>query len=170
MLSEQRANRYESYGGLGLSMKTIDVLRKSDIFHYLDEDELKAVEKMCTRQVFEAGTIICKQDAEETNTYIIEDGLVSIILELGPRDKRQIQTAVNFECFGWSATIPPFRCAATAKTAEKTTVLVFKGKELRDLVNTNPTLCAKIAGGVAYVISQRLRTAFSQLMGVTYQD
>jgi hypothetical protein len=101
---------------------------------------------------------------------VIEDGLVSVLLELGPTDKRQIQAAANYECFGWSASIPPYRCVCTVKVLEKTKVLVFKGKDLRNLVYTNPKLCAEIAGGVAYVISQRLRAAFSQLMGVAYQD
>ena len=151
-------------------MERLEVLRRSDIFHYLEEDELRVVEKMCTPEVFEAGTIICKQDREEQNVYVIEEGLVSILLELGPTDKRQIQAASNFECIGWSATIPPFHCTATAKTLERTKVLVFNGKELRNLINTNPKLCAEIAGGVAYVISQRLRAAFTQLMGCTYQD
>ncbi len=108
-------------------MEAIEVLRKSDIFHYLEEGELKLVEKMCTPQVFEAGTIICKQNKEENNVYVIEDGLVSIILELGPTDKRQIQTAANFECFGWSATIPPFRCTATAKPWREQRCLPSKG-------------------------------------------
>lgn len=126
--------------------------------------------RMCTPMTFEAGTIICRQDVEQENIYVIEEGLVSIIIELGPTDRRQIQTATNFECFGWSATIPPFRCTSTAKALEKTKVLAFKGKELRNLVSTNPKLCAEIAGGVAYVISQRLRAAFTQLMGVAYQD
>jgi CRP-like cAMP-binding protein len=151
-------------------METIEILRRSDIFHYLEDDELKTVAKMCTPQVFEAGTVICKQDKEEEKVYVIGEGLVSILLELGPTDKRQIQTASNFECFGWSATIPPFRCAATAKALEKTRVLAFNGMELRNLIYTNPKLCAEVAGGVAYVISQRLRAAFTQLMGVAYQD
>lgn len=151
-------------------MEPIEVLRRSDVFHYLEEDELKEVVKMGTPQVFEAGTIICRQDKEEENVYVIEEGLVSILLELGPTERRQIQTAANFECFGWSATVPPFRCTSTAKAIEKTKVLAFKGMELRNLISTNPKLCAEIAGGVAYVISQRLRAAFSQLMGVTYQD
>ena len=151
-------------------MDKVEVLRRSDVFHYLDEDELRVVEKMCTSEVFEAGTIICKQDTEEEKIYVIEEGLVSILLELGPTDKRQIQAASNFECFGWSATIPPFHCAATVKALEKTKTLAFNGKELRNLIYTNPKLCAEIAGGVAYVISQRLRAAFTQLMGVTYQD
>jgi CRP-like cAMP-binding protein len=151
-------------------METIEVLRRSDIFHYLDDEELRIVAKMGSPKVFEAGTIICKQDKEGEYIYVIEEGLVSIILELGRTDKRQIQTAANFECFGWSATVPPFRCVATAKTLERTKVIAFNGMELRNLIYTNPKLCAEVAGGVAYVISERLRAAFTQLMGVTYQD
>ena len=151
-------------------MDKLEVLRKSDIFHYLDEEDLKAVAKMATEEVFEPGTIIFRQDKEAEKIYVVEDGLVSIILEMGPTDKRQIQSASNFECFGWAATIPPFHRLCMAKAVEKTKVLSFDGKELRNLIYTNPKLCAEIAGGVAYVISQRLRDSFSQLMGVSYQD
>ncbi|MBL7062213.1 MAG: Crp/Fnr family transcriptional regulator [Dehalococcoidia bacterium] len=151
-------------------MDKLEVLRRSDVFHYLDEDDLKVVEKMCASEVFEAGTIIAKQEGESEKLYVIEEGLVSILLELGPTDKRQIQAASNFECIGWTASIPPYRCVCTAKALERTKALSFNGKELRNLVYTNPRLCAAIAGGVAYVISQRLRAAFTQLMGVAYQD
>ena len=151
-------------------MDKLEVLRRSDVFHYLDENDLRALLEMCTAEVFEPGTIICKQDKEQVKLYVVEDGLVSILLELGPTDKRQIQAASNFECIGWSASIPPYRCTCTVKVLEKTKVLAFDGIELRNLVYTNPKLCAEIAGGVAYVISQRLRAAFTQLMGVTYQD
>jgi CRP-like cAMP-binding protein len=151
-------------------MDKLEVLKRSDVFHYLEDGELKEVEKMCIPEVFEAGTIICKQDKEQDKLYIIEEGLVSVLLELGPTDKRQIQAASDFECFGWSASIPPYRCTCSARALEKTKVLAFNGKELRNLVYTNPKLCAAIAGGVAYVISQRLRAAFTQLMGITYQD
>jgi len=151
-------------------MEKLEVLKRSDLFHYLQEDELKTVGEMCTTEVFDAGTVICRQDKEQEKVYVIEEGLVSVLLELGPTDKRQIQAASNFECFGWSATVPPFRCLCTTKTIEKTKVLSFNGRDLRNLVDTNPKLCAAIAGGVAYVISQRLRASFSQLMGVTYQD
>ncbi len=151
-------------------MDKLEVLKRSDVFHYLDDEDLKTVEKMCTIEVFETGATICRQDQESEKLYVIEDGLVSVLLELGPTDKRQLQAASNFECFGWSASIPPYRCVCTVKALEKTKALVFNGKELRNLVYTNPKLCAEIAGGVAYVISQRLRAAFTQLMGVTYQD
>jgi CRP-like cAMP-binding protein len=151
-------------------MNKLEVLKKSDIFHYLDENDLKVVAEMCTSEEFKPGEIIFRQGREADKIYVIEDGLVSLLLELGPTDKRQIQAASNFECFGWAATIPPYCRLNMAKAEEKTKVLAFEGMELRNLVNTNPKLCAEIAGGVAYVISQRLRAAFSQLMGDAYQD
>jgi CRP-like cAMP-binding protein len=151
-------------------MDRIEVLRKSDVFHYLDENDLKIVAEMCVSEEFKPGEIIFRQGKEAEKVYVIEEGLVSLLLEMGPTDKRQIQAASNFECFGWAATIPPYRRLNMAKALEKTKVLAFDGKKLRNLVNTNPKLCAEIAGGVAYVISQRLRAAFSQLMGDAYQD
>ena len=151
-------------------MDKLEVLRRSDVFHYLDDEDLKAVAEMCTEEVFEAGKTIFRQDRENEKMYVIEDGLVSVLLELGPTDRRQIQSASNYECFGWSASIPPYRSICTVKALEKTKVLAFKGKDLRNLVYTNPKLCVEIADGVAYFISQRLRDSFSQLMGVSYQD
>ena len=45
-------------------MDTIEVLRKSDLFRDLDDEQLKVVEKMATPCVFEPGTIIHRQDTK----------------------------------------------------------------------------------------------------------
>ncbi|OGO35592.1 MAG: hypothetical protein A2147_02110 [Chloroflexi bacterium RBG_16_57_8] len=150
-------------------MDRIEVLRKSDVFHYLDDAELKEVDNMCTVEVIDAGTILFKQNRELEKLYVIQEGCVAIQLELGPTDRRQMQSAGALECVGWEATIPPFRAMTTAQALEKTTVLSFNGRALRNLYYTNPGLCCACAGGVAYVISQRLKAAFTQLMGVAHQ-
>lgn len=149
-------------------MDRIDVLRKSDVFHYLDDTDLKEVERMCSEEVFEAGVFVFKQNRELEKLYIVEEGCLAIQLELGATDRRQMQSAGRFECVGWEATIPPFRAMTSAQALERTTVLAFNGRALRNLYYTNPSLCSACAGGVAYVISQRLKTAFSQLLGVAY--
>ena len=151
-------------------MDSIEVLRRSDVFHYLKEDDLKIIAGMCTTEEFEPGKIIFRHGQEAEKIYVIEEGLVSILIEPGPRDRRQIQTASNFQCFGWAAMIPPYWHLRTVQTIEMTKVYSFKGKELCALVETEPKLFASIIVGVAYVISQRLKVAFDQLMGSTYQD
>ena len=153
----------------GKSMDALEVMRKSDVFQYLSDDELKELEKMCRHEVFEPGTTIFRQDKEAIEMYVIEEGSVSILFELSPADLRQIQAASNFECFGWAATMPPYRRQRTVKALEKTKVLTFSGEEIHNLINTNPRLLANIMVGVAHVIYKRLQTAFTQLMGVTYQ-
>ena len=45
-------------------MDKLEVLRRSDVFHYLDDEDLKTVAEMCTEEVFEAGKTICRQDKE----------------------------------------------------------------------------------------------------------
>jgi len=151
-------------------MDKIEVLKKSDVFRYLDDEEIKVIAAMCTAEVFEPGAILCKQDREAEKLYVIEEGLVAILLEIGPLDQRQLQAASNFDCCVWSAMIPPHIATTTAKALEKTKAFAFNGKDLRKLIDTNPKLYAKIADGIGFVVKQRLRAAFSQLMGVTYQD
>lgn len=148
-------------------MDKLEVLRKSELFSELDDEQLSVVEKMCTCEVFEPGAIICKQDRKENKIYVIEEGLVAIILEVGPLSQRQIQAASNFEVVGWSALIEPYICTATVKAIEKTKVLVFDAHELGRLFRTEPDIMYKVGSAVAYVVAKRLRHAYTQLLGVT---
>ena len=151
-------------------MDTIEVLKKSDLFRSLDDEQISILEKMATHRVFEPGTIINKQGTILDTVYLIEEGLVAIYLEIGPLSERQIQAASNFDFLGWSAMIEPHISTATAKAIERTKVLAFNGKKLCDLSLTNPDLGYKICKAVAYVLAKRLHSAYNQLLGVTHQD
>lgn len=151
-------------------MKKFEVLKKSELFRDLGDEQLTLIEKMCTAREFEAGTIICKQGAIGDKTFVIEEGLVGIILEVGPLAQRQVQAATNFETFGWSSMIEPYVSTATVKALEKTKVLAFNGRELCGLCNHDPEIGCKICRGVARVIAERLRQAYIQLLGVAQQD
>lgn len=151
-------------------MDKSEVLRKSELFRDLTAEQLKLVEKLGKSQVFEPGTIICKQGTKIDNIYVIEDGLVGLILELGPLSERQVQAACNFEVFGWSAMIEPYVCSGTVKAVEKTKVFAFRGGELRALGISHPEVGNKIWQAVARVVASRLHRAYVQLLGVTYQD
>lgn len=151
-------------------MEIVDIMKKSDVFSRLSDEDLKEVAKLCRREEFDAGTFIFKQDTASTDLYIVEEGLVSTMLELGPTDRRQIQGIAEYGSFSWTSVIPPYHHVTTAKAIENTKVLAFDGKQLRDLINTNPRLCAEVISGIAFVISQKLRMSFTQLMGVTFQE
>ena len=151
-------------------MDKLEVLKRSDLFRELNDEQLNLVEKMCTCEVYEPGTIIHKQNQTLDKLYIIEEGLVGIILEPGPLSQRQLQAACNFETFGWSAVIPPHMSTATAKAIERTRVLAFNGQELTDLCSTNCGVGCAVYRELTRVIADRLHSAYMQLLGVTSQD
>ena len=98
---------------------------------------------------------------------MIEEGLVSIVVELGLGREQEVQTASRFEIIGWSAMVPPYRYTATVKATERTKALAFDGQELRNLRFSNPELGYALYVGIASVIATRLRNTFLQLIGIT---
>jgi CRP-like cAMP-binding protein len=151
-------------------MDKLEILRRSDLFRELNDEQLILAENICCVEVYEPGTIIHRQNSMLDKIYVIEEGLVGIILEPGPLAHRQIQAACNFETFGWEGVIPPHMSTATAKTLEKTRVLAFKGQELIDLCSDNPNMGRVLYQGVARVVADRLHAAYMQCLGVTAQD
>ncbi len=53
-------------------MDRIEVLRKSDIFHYLDENDLKVVGKKCVEEYYVSGDTIFLQDKEEEKYMLLK--------------------------------------------------------------------------------------------------
>ena len=148
-------------------MDKIEVLKRSDLFRELDDEHLALAGETGNDQVFDGGTVIYKQGSTADLIYVIEEGLVGIILEVGPLSQRQVQAAANFESFGWSAMIPPYTRTATVKTLEQTKVIVFDGRELTAFCTAHGEEGFKIMQALARVIAERLRQAYVQLLGVT---
>lgn len=151
-------------------MDKLEILKKSDLFHELTGAQLRLIEKVCTEETFEAGSIICKQGKKLDKIYIVMNGLVGIVREVGPLFERQIQSASKFESVGWSGVIEPHICTATIKALKKTTVLAINAEKLRNLFTTMPEIGCKVYKAIAYVVAERLTHAFTQLLGVTSQD
>ena len=151
-------------------MDKIEVLKRSDLLRDMTDEQLGVLEEMCTPETFEPGTIISRQGRIEEKVYIIEEGLVGIILEVGPLAQRQVQAVCDFETFGWSGMIQPHTSTATVKAIEKTKVLAFDGQQLCDLCLTKPEIGCKLGRAMARVVAARLRQAYTQLLGVTSQD
>jgi len=136
----------------------------------LSDDQLCLIEKICTDETFETGSIICKQGSKLDKIYIIIGGLAGIVREVGPLYERQIQSASSFELVGWSGVIEPHVCTATIKALKKTTTLTISAEKLRDLFVANPEMGCKVYKAVARVVANRLSHSFTQLLGVTSQD
>lgn len=148
-------------------MEMVEVLKKSEVFHDLTDEQLGVIEKMCSRQTFEPGAVICKQDQKSDRLYIVEDGLAGIVLEVGPLSQRQVQTAGKYEVFAWSAMIEPYKYTATVKAVKKISALGISSDDLLALCKSKPEIGCLVSGGIARIVAKRLREAYTQLLGVT---
>jgi CRP/FNR family cyclic AMP-dependent transcriptional regulator len=151
-------------------MEKMEILKRSDLFRELTDEQLRVVAGMCTEEVFEPGAVIHRQHTILDKIRVIEEGLVALVLELGPLSQRQLTAATNFETIGWSAVVPPHMATTTAKAIEKTKVLTFHGEEIVNLCATNCRVGCPIYQGVSRVVAERLQAAFLQCLGVTAQD
>jgi CRP/FNR family cyclic AMP-dependent transcriptional regulator len=151
-------------------MDKVEVLKRSDLFRELNDEQIRIVAEMCTPEVFEPGAIIHRQHTILDKLRIIEEGLVALLLDLGPLSQRQLTAATHFETFGWSAMVPPHMATTTAKAIEKTKVLTFNGEDMLNLCATNCRVGCVVYQGVARVVAERLNAAFMQCLGVTAQD
>ena len=150
-------------------MDKLEILKRSDLFRELKDEQIKSIAEMCVPEVFEPGAIIHRQNTILNEIRVIEEGLVALVLELGPLSHRQLTAATNFETIGWSAVVPP-HVATTAKAVERTKVLTFKGQDIVKLCETNCRVGCPIYQGVSRVVADRLHAAFMQCVGVTAQD
>ena len=153
-----------------VGVSKLDVLRQSELFSSLTDEELKVIEKNLISEAFDPGAVICKQGKKLDKLYVIEDGLVGIIREVGPLAQRQVQSAAKFDVVGWSALVGPHICTATAKAIKKTKVLTFKREDMDRLCATRPDIGCKVSNGLARVVAKRLSEAYTQLLGVTSED
>ena len=149
-------------------MNKLEILKKSELFDQLTDEELKTIEPVGSEEIFEPGAIICKQDTKEQKIFIIEDGLVAICLDVGQLDRRQIQSVGKLETFGWMAMIEPFQCFTTTTAIKRTNAISFDGKKLYDFCTANPVLGLKITRALVRIVRKRLRQAYTQLLGVSF--
>ncbi len=149
-------------------MVSLDTLRKSEVFEGLSDDELAVIAKMAQEETYEAGARIFGENEEAKFLYIVEQGRVAILIELGRGKQTVVDTVTKGGSFGWSALVPPYVYTGAAKCSERTKVVVVPGMELRDLCLKNCRTCYTIMERLAMVISARLKDTRLQLISLMY--
>lgn len=146
------------------------VLKKSELFSELADKELALVETITETMQVGVGDLVCKQGKPGDKIYIVEDGCMAIVLDVGPLTHRQVQSAGRNEVFGWSAMIEPYLYTASVRSTVTSRLFAIKAKNLRDLCQKQPDIGNKIYRAVARVVAKRLHEAYEQLIGVTDEE
>ena len=149
-------------------MVGLEALRKSDLFEGLSDEELLLIAKLAREETYEAGAVIFRENEPARDLYIVREGRVAILIDIGRGKQTVIDTIYRNGSFGWSAMVPPYILTGTAKTMEKTRVIVLTGQDLRELCRMSCGTCYTIMEKLATIISSRLKDTRLQLISLMY--
>jgi CRP/FNR family transcriptional regulator, cyclic AMP receptor protein len=147
-------------------MIALESLRKSDLLEGLCDDELVAIARIARLETYPAGVCVLQEGEPARDLYIVNEGRVAILINIG----RHRQTVIDNVCvngsFGWAAMVPPYTLTETVKTLEPCRVLIVPGAELRHVCRQSCATCYTIMEKVATMVSARLRATRLQLVSL----
>ena len=148
-------------------MDYADVLRNTEVFQGLTDDELRLVAALCGRESCGADTQLSREGDKVEKLYVVEEGHVQFRIATGAGRLWTVASSSQGECFGWKALLgPPHTWASSARCVEPTTVTTVDGAGLRELCRSYPHIGFVVMSGIARLISRRLDNTRRQLAHV----
>ncbi|HSR11546.1 MAG TPA: cyclic nucleotide-binding domain-containing protein [Thermodesulfobacteriota bacterium] len=129
-----------------------------EIFHGLNEEELRIASQFCREETVPPGTMLCREGDRADKLFIIEEGTVSVRAGSGT----EFEIKGPGKILGWSFLVPPNRYTASAATVTEAKLLTIKSPDFYDMVHKEPKMGLKIMDNLAQVVSRRLK-AFADI-------
>ena len=133
-----------------------ELVKKNPMFQNLERDEVAKIFAPSETQNYQAGDFVFAQDQEAKKLFIVEKGLVGMILQLKPGTERMVATEPSGGLFGWNALLPPYRYTTSAKCLEPSQLVTLDGSKVRELCFQEPRLGVRLMEGLASFIANRI--------------
>jgi len=144
------------------------ILENSSFFKGIAKENLKEVADLCDVKTFEAGGYVFHQGDNGDHLYIISDGQVFLerSRDLGGRSGSVVISALGkgrlLGC--WSTLLgEPHRLMCSATCRKPTTVISFKGSDLRKIMVENSNIGFYILERLSFLLRDRIQSAYDAL-------
>ena len=139
------------------------VLRATQIFEELTDEQIGKVADLCQEETFEIGGIIFKEGDASDKVYAIVQGKVALDMGLSfsahVRRRATIDIVTRGQLVGWSAVSGSKVFTMTARCLEKTTALGIAGDGLRLLFEQDPQMGYRVQRRTVDLAHSRLGSA-----------
>jgi CRP-like cAMP-binding protein len=148
-------------------MSFANILKRTDIFYDLSNEQLELVAELCHEVHFRTGEIIFEEQSASDELYVIARGEVEIlvdpsIIEATPSTPRPVTIATMRagQAFGEIALVDQgLRSASARSAAENTRLLVIPRTKLLNLCDNRPELGYRVMRNVAADLALKMRGA-----------
>jgi CRP-like cAMP-binding protein len=145
-------------------MSLIQMLKRSEVFMGLDDDDLQRIADLPSwqRNILKEGEHVFNEKDKASHFYILEEGEIRLFVTLhneraGEMTQVPVDTITRGDVFGWSSLVFPHTLTMTAICVKQSTVLGVAGSELGLLMDNNNALGYEVMKGLIRIISSRLR-------------
>jgi CRP-like cAMP-binding protein len=130
-------------------------LKSVELFKNLNDDELEIVSKELKKKDFDTNTKVFDEKSTGDELYIIKKGKVEITLV---RDESILVLAELgvYSFFGEMAVLTEKERSASVTTVEPSSFYILKRNYLLSLIDTHPSIAAKIFKSLSEVLSDRI--------------
>ena len=152
------------------------ILRLSDLFNKVSDDQLKKLVPFCREEVYETGKTIFSPGEPCNTIYIVESGKVALEMNLKigrGGGSATIGVVTRGGCMGRSGLISPYVHTLIGRTLEKTEVIVLDARIVRRWCEENPDEGCRVMNNAAKVVASRLEhteATLGHILAVVFHD
>jgi len=152
------------------------ILRMSDLFSGLSDEELKKLLPLCREEVYEANTIVFSEGDPCHTMYVVESGKVALEINLRVGQAEETVTThvvTRGGCLCCSGLIDPCILTATGRVLETTEAIALDAAELKGLLQEDPEMGCKTMNNLAGIVSSRFqhtRETLGHVLSVVFHD
>jgi len=143
---------------------TPEMLKKMDVFEFVDKDDLKRVAQFAEIKEFRPGDYIFREGETAKEIYVVLEGRISIEIPIGPGRTIQVYTMTKWRFFGYPALLRNKKFTTNARCLEKVKVVSIPAEKLEGFFKENCTCGYLVMKRVAELIAQKLRDTRMQLI------
>jgi LmbE family N-acetylglucosaminyl deacetylase len=128
---------------LAKTLARADILRKSSLFSFMDEDQLQEVARIVDERWEKDGVWLCRQGDKGDEMYVIARGEVEAVRTVDGREQ-VIYLAKAGEVIGEMNVLGRMPRSAAMRTRGKTHLLVIAGDRFQDLMHKEPGISDQV--------------------------
>ncbi len=141
----------------------LNLLKNSQLFAGLDEEEIATIAKICSEQSFKSGQKIFKEGDPGDRLYIVSEGEVRISRDVPGSGEEALAVLKPGACFGEMAVFDRSERSTDAIANVDCKLVAIARPDFETLMDVNRDLAYKVLWSVVRLLCGRLRTANDNL-------
>jgi CRP-like cAMP-binding protein len=159
VISKRFGRAVAGRSGQALAGHGVDELHQFKIFAELDLGDLDAIARISYLREFPVGEQLIVEGAPAEQMYLFLNGRAAVKIETGDGSLVQIDDIGPGAMLGWGAVMEPHVYTASAWATEPCEIILVRGKDLRDLCESDRELGYSVVRGIGEVMSTRFGKA-----------